>query len=549
MPSVRDEIATASPETSETIAELKAALAELASADLRLRQKSEHLEKALMQARAEQTRYQELFDFAPEAYVVTDCHGLIREANYAFASLVDRRREFVLGKPLPLFAAPAWRAALYKLLARKGRDRPGEQPEMVFESAGAGEKVVNLTMAPIIEEESSQTTPRQKEYGLIGFRWLLRDVTLIRQTKQAYLEEKAFADNLVDMVPAIILVTDIHGRIRRSSPYLHMICGSGPEKFLFQAWDALFVPANERPLGRKLLRKALQSGKVEHMVFEFECRPGLRRTFNWSATVLPATGDSLQLVLLGIDITELRTAQERALQAERLAAIGQMVTGLAHESRNALQRSSACLEIIRLTSADRPEVLDMVGRVQRAQDDLHRLLEEVRGYAAPIQMSLGVHHLPRIWRDAWSDLESLRQGRQTELREEIAGLDLYCLVSPFHLRQVFRNLLENALAAARDPVVVTIRGTEIGPGTVQIAIRDNGPGLPPEERERIFEPFFTTKIRGTGLGLPICRRILEAHGGRISLSPDTSAGAEFILTLPRDKNRDLNPLPPASGAR
>ena len=86
------------------------------------------------------------------------------------------------------------------------------------------------------------------------------------------------------------------------------------------------------------------------------------------------------------DITERQAAQERMLQAERLAAIGQMVAGLAHESGNALARSQACLEMLALEVEDRPEALDLIGRIQKAQDHLQQLYEEVRSYAAPLKL-------------------------------------------------------------------------------------------------------------------------------------------------------------------
>ena len=107
---------------------------------------------------------------------------------------------------------------------------------------------------------------------------------------------------------------------------------------------------------------------------------------------------------------------------------------------------------------------------------------------------------------------------------------------PFRLEQVFRNILDNSLAACADPVAIEIRSAaaEIdGQPALRIIVRDHGPGLSPEQRQRIFEPFFTTKTRGTGLGMPITKRIVEAHGGTIAVGEGGGVGAEIILTLPR----------------
>jgi signal transduction histidine kinase len=232
----------------------------------------------------------------------------------------------------------------------------------------------------------------------------------------------------------------------------------------------------------------------------------------------------------------LREAQAKAVQAERLAAIGQVMAGLAHESRNALQRGQACLAMLGLRLRDRPEALDLLGRLQKAQDDLGRLYEGVRAYAAPIRLDPRPCDLAAVWREAWADLAHLRDGRAAGLREATGGTDPWCVADPFYLKQVFRNLLENALGAGGDPVEVVIqcRPAEVAGGpAVQVAVRDNGPGFPAGQRHRVFEPFFTTKVRGTGLGLAISQRIVDAHGGRIALGEGPAPGAEVVLTLPR----------------
>jgi signal transduction histidine kinase len=231
---------------------------------------------------------------------------------------------------------------------------------------------------------------------------------------------------------------------------------------------------------------------------------------------------------------DLLEAQKKALQAERLAAIGQMVTGLAHESRNALQRADACAERLRWRLQDQPEALDLLARIRQAQDDLRRLFDDVREYAAPIRLEPEVCDLAEVWREAWADLAPLRLGREAELREETGGEPWRCVASPFHLKQVFRNLLDNALSAAGGPVRIVIRASaaELAGGqAVRVAVRDSGPGFSAEQRQRVFEPFYTTKVRGTGLGLAICKRIVEAHGGRIELGA-AGPGAEVVLTLP-----------------
>src|SRR4029077_3470453 len=134
------------------------------------------------------------------------------------------------------------------------------------------------------------------------------------------------------------------------------------------------------------------------------------------------------------------------------------------------------------------------------------------------------------------NLALAREGRDAQLAEECANVDLRCRVDAFRLDQVFRNVLENALIACPDPVRIAVRGTDTtlaGRPAVRLSVQDNGPGLSPEQQQRIFEPFFTTRTKGTGLGMAIARRIIEAHDGQIGVGPATGGGAEIVITLPR----------------
>jgi signal transduction histidine kinase len=108
-------------------------------------------------------------------------------------------------------------------------------------------------------------------------------------------------------------------------------------------------------------------------------------------------------------------------------------------------------------------------------------------------------------------------------------------VDRFRTVQVFRNILENALAACPDPVEIRIACRSVehaGRPALRVEVRDNGPGIAPEHQARIFEPFFTTKVKGIGLGMAIARRNVEAHGGTIEAKSTPGAGAEIAVTLP-----------------
>jgi PAS domain S-box-containing protein len=247
---------------------------------------------------------------------------------------------------------------------------------------------------------------------------------------------------------------------------------------------------------------------------------------------------------------DLVRSQEALRQNERLAAIGQMMTGLSHESRNALQRSLACLELLEKTVRDNPRAHMLLSEAQRAQQDLKQVYEEVQAYAAPIRLEVADQDLAQCWREAWKDLAPVREGRHAELVEDLDGVQTLCPVDVFRMRQVFRNLFENALAAAEGPVVIRIRGCEgeiNGIPCLRVEVQDNGPGIPLERAERIFEPFYTTKTKGTGLGLSIVRRIVEGHGGTIHARKASEGGLGLEIALPRQSKPAASVLSQSPG--
>ena len=234
---------------------------------------------------------------------------------------------------------------------------------------------------------------------------------------------------------------------------------------------------------------------------------------------------------------------ERALQNERLAAIGETMTGLVHESRNALQRARACLEMLAVEIADRPGALNLVERIQHAQNDLHQLFEEVREYAAPIQLQLQKCNLADIWRQAWQDLSGLLEEKKLRLVESTHGLGLECSVDPFTLRHAFRNILENAIQASPpgSRVEIALRTATVnGQEGLQITISDQGPGISAEIRTRslgavLYHQNQRHRLRPGNhpAHYPIARRPNRSGGCTSARSTDTDLpGARTLMTKP-----------------
>ncbi len=249
-----------------------------------------------------------------------------------------------------------------------------------------------------------------------------------------------------------------------------------------------------------------------------------------------ANGMVTHWVAVQQDVTERRRAEETLAQAERLAAIGTAMAGLSHESRNALQRMQASLDVLTETVGSQPDVMQQINNIRLSQEDLHQLYEEVREFAAPVRLDLQTSYIDNILHDTWTTLALKREGRTIRFRESDCTIDLQSDVDPFAMRQVFRNILENSLAACRDPVEIEVSYSEATLNdhpALCISIRDNGPGLDEEQRSRIFDEFYTTKPHGTGLGMAIVKRLVSGHGGRVELGEPSSHGTEVRVTLPR----------------
>jgi PAS domain S-box-containing protein len=355
--------------------------------------------------------------------------------------------------------------------------------------------------------------------------------------------EAAFR-TLVEAAPCMIVIFRADHAIIYFSPFAETLTGYRASEVLGKDYFSIFVPEGplKQAIGDEPHALADQRAKAEPAIstreyeYPVQCKDGSPRWMVWNVKRLKDYEGSPATLVVGQDISKLKHAQEQALHSERLATLGQMVTGLAHESRNALQLIQASLEMLALEVEDRPEALELVGSIQAAEDRLHRLFEDIRGYAAPMNLERDTYNVAKVWRAAWQQLAAQHNGRKVQFHEETKSLDLSCPLDLFSIERVFRNIFENSLAACGDPVQIDIACSEThieDRPAIRIRIRDNGPGLTPEQRRKIFEPFFTTKSQGTGLGMAIAKRIVQAHGGAITVGENPPPGAEIILTLPR----------------
>lgn len=470
-----------------------------------------------------------ILDTTVDGVVTIDERGAIETVNRAALDLFGYGREELVGRNVNLLMPPPYHAEHDGYLRRYLET--GEKRII-----GIGREVEGLrkdgSRFPI-----DLAVSELRLRGRRVFAAFVRDITARRRAAEELRQERDFAEGLIETAQTIVLVLDPRGRIVRFNPYMERLSGYRLDEVKGRDWFETFLPERDRARTRKGFSDALPDLEVRGNVHAIVTKGGQEREVAWWAkTLKDVEGRATGVLSMGQDVTDLRKAQEKLLQAERLAGIGQMITGLAHESRNALQRMQACLEMLGLEIRDRPAALDYARRIQQAQDYLGKLYEEVRNYAKPIQLEKRPCDLRRLWRAAWADLALRREGKSIELCDRTDGADLTCVVDPFAFGQVFRNLLENALGACGDKgtiVVLAVPAEIADEPALAIVVNDDGPGFTPEQEARVFQPFFTTRTQGTGLGLAIVRRIIEAHGGRATLAKGPLKGAAISIAVPR----------------
>ena len=280
------------------------------------------------------------------------------------------------------------------------------------------------------------------------------------------------------------------------------------------------------------IRRVLDGAQTAFML-EYPCHSDTEhRWFLLSVSRLKSKRS--HVVTTHLSITERKRTEQQLLVAERLAAIGEAMQGLSHEGRNALQRAQAGLELLRLHVEEDDEALRLLERIENAQTHLLELYEEVRSYAAPITLQRERVLLSDLVEQAWTSCQS---PTSTVEFSQLAGTgDLTCTLDPAAIGQVLKTVFDNALATDTESREIEVSYHECvcgdGPG-ITLVISDDGTGVPELEWETIFRPFYTTKLRGTGLGLAVCRRIVSAHRGQIGLSTPRLGGTSVFISLPR----------------
>ncbi len=339
---------------------------------------------------------------------------------------------------------------------------------------------------------------------------------------------KAFSDSLVENIPIGLIATDAEGRLNTFNQTAEAIFKRNAMEVLGKTAEEI-LPGGCRELFREL------AGRQRPIEREIDCALSEGRTIPLAviATTLREEDNTfVGHVILFRDMTETRRLEEEVARSLRLASLGSLAAGIAHEIRNPLSSIKGFATCFRERYRDNPEDRETAEVMIREVDRLNRVITQLLEFARPLTMERVPTALPVVIRHALKMVEgeAHRKGIsiETNLDSGIGDVPL----DADRMTQVFLNLCLNAIAAMEAGGVLSVSLSPQDERTVRITVADTGIGIPKEDLHRVFDPYFTTRSSGTGLGLAIVHKIVEAHGGDVRLESEPGKGTTANILLP-----------------
>ncbi|HYA02794.1 MAG TPA: ATP-binding protein [Syntrophobacteria bacterium] len=265
-------------------------------------------------------------------------------------------------------------------------------------------------------------------------------------------------------------------------------------------------------------------------------------------SVTPIRGDDgrcRSAVIVLRDLREIKRLEEEVRRSEKLAALGELAAGVAHEIRNPLSSIRGLAHFLRRALTERPQEMAYAEIMVKEVDRINRVVTDLLTIARPQEPDLAPADLQELLDHTVHLVQADVDRRGVEIHLTIARGLPEVVVDENQITQALLNLVLNALQAVETGGTIEVGASvEDLDSRLHLWVEDNGPGVPPEHVERIFDPFFTTRAKGTGLGLPIVQKIAENHRGeiRVESPPKGKArGSRFTISIPLDV--------PASGRR
>jgi two-component system sensor histidine kinase PilS (NtrC family) len=352
-------------------------------------------------------------------------------------------------------------------------------------------------------------------------------------TAENELEQLKFdTDFILNNMSSGILVVDTNRTIVTMNPAAEEILGVDKDEVLMHDLEeSLGVQAPELT---HVLDDALNEDKSKYR-HEIMITAGERSTpLGTSISLLrDSSGAKRGAISVFQDLTEVQEMRDRIRKADRLAAIGELSAGIAHELRNPLASISGSIEMLTNELELSGENRRLMQLITRESDRLDHIISDFLEFAGLRPPRRRMVPVTNCLEEVLELLEhNVEKSRGVEIDLDNRAREVHVNVDDEQLKQVFTNLAVNSCEAMPDGGKLRIVAGQEEPGWVRIEFYDNGPGIDEEDVDRLFEPFFTSKDGGTGLGLAIANRIITAHGGTIEFKNREDGGAEFAVILP-----------------
>src|ERR1700680_2841084 len=488
--------------------------------------------------RRNEARFTELFETWQEGIYIINVNGDILDANPALVRMLgyDSKEELLARRVPDIFHDRVERKSLKNEVERQ----PILQGREITLTRKDGTSLICLNTAAAVRDSAGT---------VIRYQGALMDVTASRVMERRLHQQQEFARRLIDSFRDLIFVLDNAASYTFVSPRVVEVLGFEPEEIRETELGARTHPEDRGAL--RAMYDEILAGRETFASVEARVRnkKGDWRRLRFHFSPLFDEMDKIDGVIIsGRDVTDLKRLEEQLIQAEKLAAMGQMLAGVAHELNNPLTAILGVTELLR----ERPGLEDTAKRqldlthrqARRAARIVQNLLEFSRP-ATPQKKLLDVSSL--IERTLQLHDHSLRRNQVDVEFQPQSGLPAV-IGDANQLLQVFLNLISNAKYAireVRETGRIQIRTGSIG-HHVSVTVQDDGVCIVPEALPRLFDPFYTTKRPGggTGLGLSICMSIIREHGGSIDVETLPAGGTAFTVYLPvADGEHTVAPLP------
>ncbi len=484
------------------------------------------LARDVTSARRNEARFTELFETLQEGIYIATAEDRVLEVNPALVRMLgyDSKEELLAKRVSDIFVDEQQRTSVIREVKRQ----PSPESREITLRRKDGIPVVCLHTATAVRDTGG---------NVVRFQGALVDITAQREIEKRLHKEQEFARRLVDSFPDLIFVVDTNRRYTFVSPNVTQVLGYELSEAIGQVFGERTHP-DERGSVLSLLQDML-TGRKNFGSIEIQVRHKSGEWRRLKCHFSPLFNEEQKIegvVISGRDVTEVKRLEEQLIQAEKLAAMGQMLAGVAHELNNPLTAILGVSELLR----DRPGVdestkrqLEMTHRqARRAARIVQNLLEFSRP-ASPQKKALDLNGI--IDRTLQLHDHSLRRNNIEADFRPLADLPVV-VGDANQLIQVFLNLISNAEQAIKEVRPSGHIKIRLGKyvDRIFVTVRDDGPGIKPEALPKLFDPFFTTKRPGggTGLGLSICMSIVREHGGNMEVETIPEGGASFTVYLP-----------------